>query len=829
MLPRSFVLALLCFLVCGVSARAQAEQTVYDDALQNGWVSYSWATVNYANPSPAHGAGGASIRVDAGAYQAFYLHHTTQDPAGFTTLTFWINGGASGGQTLRLQATVNGNAQTAVALAAPTANTWTKVSVALGDLGLSGQTGFDGFWIQSTSGGTLPTFYVDDIAFTAAPVTPPPTNLQLTADAGSVVRTIDPRMFGLNTAIWDAQLGTAATRTLLANAGVKALRYPGGSSSDDYNWHTDRSETSSTQWISPFPTLAAQAVALGAQPYLIVNYGSGTPEQAAAWVAYANGDPSNTAVIGTDSKGRDWKTVGYWAAMRVASPLSSDDGYNFLRVGRAAAWGFKYWEVGNECYGSWEHDEHGSTFPGAAQDPYTYAQSFAVFRTKMRAVDGSIKVGAVVTGSPDSYGNGQHSVTNPRDGTTHAGWTPVVLANLKTLAALPDFLTYHDYPQEPGQESDAGLLAAASTLPARDAAALRQMLTDYIGGTAAAGIELALTELNCVTFNPGKQSTSLVDGLFLAETMSSLAATEFNACTWWDLRNGSLSGNNNSASLYGWRQFGDYGLVAAGDRGDTPVNTPYPSYRAFELLAKWAAGGDRVVSAASNYTALTVHATLRANGNLCLLVVNRSPSTALTAQVALSNFMPGATTATTYQYGPTNDTNNAGLTAATLPGVGSSFSATFPAYSMTVIDLARPATSSPYAGWQNGYFTAAELGSAAVSGDNADPDGDGIANLLEYALNLDPRAAGRTGVSTVSSTSTGGSSYLTLTYTKVKAATDLTYVAEVSGDLVTWSSGSAYTADVSTVDQGTTQQVTARDLTPMSAGTRRFMRLRVAR
>ena len=688
---RRLLFCLFCLVLPTVPLWAQAGQTVYDNALENGWQNYGWATLNYGNTSPVHGTGGDSISVDAGGYQALYLHHDAMDTTSLVSLTFWINGGASGGQTLQLQATVNGNAQAAVPLTAPTANAWTQVTVTLSALGVAGQSGFDGFWIQNTTGNTLPTFYVDDIALAA---NPPPDTIQLTADAGSVVRMIDPRIFGVNTAIWDSQLGTAATRTLLTQAGIKALRYPGGSASDDYDWYLDRSVTNNSfQWASPFPTFATRAAELGAQPYLTVNYGSGTPEEAAAWVAYANGDPASTAPIGSDSKGRDWKTVGYWASLRAASPLASDDGYNFLRIGRAA-FDFKYWEVGNECYGSWEHDEHGSTFPGTAQDPYTYAQSFALFRQKMLAVDPTIHLGAVVTASPDSYGNGQHGVTNPRDGSTHTGWTPVLLANLKALGALPAFATVHDYPQEPGSESDATLLAVGATLPANDSAALRQMLTDYVGGTAAAGIELALGETNCVTYNPGKQSTSLVDGLYLAETVGSLAATEFNNCLWWDLRNGSLAGDNNSSSLYGYRQFGDYGLVASGDRSDTPLNTPYPTFRAFELLAQWAAGGDRTVAAASNYAMLTVHAALRANGDLCLLVVNKSPTEALSATVGLSNFVPGASTATVYQFGTTEDANNADLTTSTIAGVGTTFAATFPAYSMTVIDLAGSQTTT---------------------------------------------------------------------------------------------------------------------------------------
>ena len=48
MLSRLF-LPLLGVLWCVAVVRAQTDQTAYDDALQNGWVSYGWATLNYAN------------------------------------------------------------------------------------------------------------------------------------------------------------------------------------------------------------------------------------------------------------------------------------------------------------------------------------------------------------------------------------------------------------------------------------------------------------------------------------------------------------------------------------------------------------------------------------------------------------------------------------------------------------------------------------------------------------------------------------------------------------------------------------------------------------
>ena len=70
---------------------------------------------------------------------------------------------------------------------------------------------------------------------------------------------------------------------------------------------------------------------------------------------------------------------------------------------------------------------------------------------------------------------------------------------------------------------------------------------------------------------------------------------------------------------------------------------------------------------------------------------------------------------------------------------------------------------------------------------------------------------------------------MTLTYTKVIAATDITYLAEVSGDLQTWTSGANATAAVSATNNvdGKTQTVVVRDLTPATGTAKRFIHLKV--
>ncbi len=729
---RRLALACLIGLVRAAAAQAQGvNQVVYDDALKNGWVNYSWATVSFSNTSPVH-SGSDSISVNSGANQALYLHNSGIPQGAFSGLTFWLHGGAAGGQTLELQATVNGNEQPAVPLAAPTANTWKQVTVTLAQLGVANTAGFDGFWIKNTGGAVLPVYYVDDIALLAAP---PPNPIILGVNAGSATRAVDGRIFGLNTAVWDGQLTTAATATLLGAIQTKALRYPGGSTSDAYSWQTDRSvapSNSSFTWAGSFSSFAQLAGTVGAQAYLTVNYGSGTPQEAAAWVAYANGSASNTAALGIDAKGVNWQTAGYWAAMRGAAPLANDDGYNFLRVSHPAPYAFKYWEVGNENYGNWERDDHGASgsgLTGAANDPLTYAQYFASFAQQMRAVDATIKVGAVAAEGEDSYGNGKNGAPNPDESNSvHTGWTPVMLHNMAALGVTPDFLIYHDYPQGPGSENDAFLLQAGASIGTY-AANLRGMINSYFGRAAGAGIELTMTELNSVSYNVGKQTTSLVNGLYMADALGWLAQTEFNDCEWWDLRNGSDAGNNNSASLYGWRQFGDYGLLAGGDRSDTPANTPYPSYYAAKLLTHWAAGGDSVVSGTSNYSLLSVHPILRAGGSLALLVINKSPDTDLTGQVTLTGFTPSSATAAWYRYGKPEDLANGDLSSGTIANAAATFSTTFPSYSMTVLTLA-PQTPS---GAQTAAATNASATSATLNG-SVNPSGSDTTVTFQYGL-----------------------------------------------------------------------------------------------
>jgi hypothetical protein len=137
---------------------------------------------------------------------------------------------------------------------------------------------------------------------------------------------------------------------------------------------------------------------------------------------------------------------------------------------------------------------------------------------------------------------------------------------------------------------------------------------------------------------------------------------------------------------------------------------------------------------------------------------------------------------------------------------------------------------TPYAYWQSQVFTTAELADPSTSGDTADPAGDGIPNLMKYALGLSPWIDGVNGLPVEGSIAISGATYLSLTYTQVISAIDLTYTVQVSTDLENWNSGAGFVAPYGVVTNPgrATQSVTVRTIFPENANTpAQFMRLQV--
>jgi len=621
-------MALLAF---GSKAGAQTNFPVYADQLSSGFQDWSWGTHDFSSPSPVH-TGTNAISFSGTTWQAVSIWHEDFNPGSYTNLNFWINGGALGGQVVQIYVQYGSDSAPAYALPPLTANSWRHFFIPFAVLGVANVTNLNRLNFQLTASGTSNPFYLDDINYTAIPPSP----VHLAVDASQTMRPADARWFGLNTAVWDSNFDTASTSNALAELGTRILRFPGGSLSDEYHWATGRSSTNTWTWGVTFKNFIHVATNANAQAMITVNYGSGTPAEAAAWVRNAN----------------------------ITNHLA-----------------FKYWEVGNENYGTWETDTN--TFP---HDGYTYAVRAASYITQMRAADPGIKIGVPVVAGENNSINGytSHPIYNARTGGTNYGWTPVVLATMKSLGVTPDFLVYHVYP-EYLVDNDQGLLQDSANW-ANDAADLRQQITDYLG-PAGTNVELLCTENNADAGNQGRQSTSIVNGLYLADSLAHLMKTEFNAFIWWDLRNGSDTAGDFDASLYGWRNNGDLGIIGG-------ANTRYPTFYTFKLMQYFAQPGDTVLDAVSDYSLLSTFAARKSNGALAVLVINKDNATTFTAQISLTNFIPW-TNALVRSFGIAQDeaTRTNGPAAAqdiatnNLPVAGNVFTAPFPPYSVTLVTI----------------------------------------------------------------------------------------------------------------------------------------------
>src|SRR4051794_40781683 len=122
---------------------------------------------------------------------------------------------------------------------------------------------------------------------------------------------------------------------------------------------------------------------------------------------------------------------------------------------------------------------------------------------------------------------------------------------------------------------------------------------------------------------------------------------------------------------------------------------------------------------------------------------------------------------------------------------------------------------TPLQSWRNTNF--GNPFNAGTGADDATPAGDGVPNLLKYALGADPFSVvdpDRLLIPTVQTSN--AQPYLTLTINRGSRAADLAYRVEVSADRTNWVSGVPKTLTL--VDTPT--QLVVRDNTSLGAGPR---------
>jgi hypothetical protein len=505
-------------------------------------------------------------------------------------------------------------------------------------------------------------------------------NVKVTIDASKLRNIVGFRAFGIQANVHDGSLVSPQVVSLLNAAAINTLRYPGGGYADTFHW----SKYKATPWqgektpkngdYSPnnnfgFFVRLLEYVKNGTA-VITVNYGSNmagnggaAPEEAAAWVAYCNGDPSDNKVIGKDSSGYDWKTVGYWATMRASLPLGDDEGFNMLRIEHPKSLNVKYWEIGDGVYrsGYFADDSNGGSAEdlhapyaadGAASDkirhgnttlsPSAYGKGVAAFSKAMKAVDPGIKIGAVLI--------------DPADGKKAAEWNPAVMAE---CGKAVDFVILHWYigsllPPDWKSLDEAALLRAPQQLLPGIGSELVELFHKYSGENAPK-MQFAVTEMGTTPF--AKITNPVTQGLFAADAYASLMEMGAANIDWAELH-------------------GSYFLDEKNVQG--------PAYYGIQMVHLLANVNDQLVDARTSAASLTVHAAKRADGSLAVMLINKSTKEKSTVKLQISGVTLGAE-GSRFDWGQSSPVDKYPVTREAIAGIGNTFAVVVPPYTVTNI------------------------------------------------------------------------------------------------------------------------------------------------
>ena len=482
----------------------------------------------------------------------------------------------------------------------------------------------------SHSGASLPSTGISAVAKRPQATT---VSATLIVRPGVRGQTIYTRTLGANLALWYdiTQSGIAQS---FQQAGMTAVRWPGGSASDQYHWQTHTqcsggyADPNST--FDNFMTHVVQPAQLNVA--ITLNYGSnaacsggGDPAEAAGWVDYAN------------------NVKGY---------------------------GIEHWTVGNENYGSWEYDLH-----AAPHDAATYAQAVASgYYPQIKAKDPGAKVGVVV-----------------EPGWSPA-WDPIVLAR-----ASYDFVELHWYAQAPGQESDTFLLTQApqqltsliNTLQGELNAAGHGNAPIHLGelGSVYSNPGKQSTSITQALFAGEVLGELLTDGVVRATWWLG-----YGGCS--DASSGNFSASLYGWQNFGGYQIFSDGLPEYGCSNATavPRGTLLPTARAYQLMAGVVTSGEHMVGNLLGGTSSSLRAYAMSRGSgYGIVLFNLDPANSASVAVKVNDFfVPASATIATYgkaEYDLSQSNVWAGPTSSQTAVAQGRFTVVLPPWSMNAITV----------------------------------------------------------------------------------------------------------------------------------------------
>jgi alpha-L-arabinofuranosidase len=286
-------------------------------------------------------------------------------------------------------------------------------------------------------------------------------DVNIAVNSSTVTGTIPEEIFGQNMAVWESTVNgkDLQLNKLMADSGTRFVRYPGGSYADIVMWETV-GISPSTAWMRSTEDCINFANSYGAKLQVIVNF-SGY-----------------------------WDNTQHTQAETIAKAVAE---VKYMNITKKL--GVKYWEIGNESGGYWEQGHTN------AKD---YGSRFADFYKAMKAVDPTIRIGAV---------------SDPYDNVAQSNDTWVMrdmFAAVKAKGVIPDFLIIHTYPNvEPtGPENDGKMMTYPDTI-ATLTANLDAMVKKYVGAQYVGKIKYFMTEYRS-SLGKNLQPLTYLDAMFTA-------------------------------------------------------------------------------------------------------------------------------------------------------------------------------------------------------------------------------------------------------------------------------------------------------------------------
>ncbi len=639
-------------LLLALQFSATADQIIYDNSLQNNWADWSWtANRNFNYTGTYVHSSSTSIGVTiTNAWGALSLEHSGMDSSLYSDLTFWINGGANGGQQLKIYAELTSGAQPAINLPTLTANNWQQITFSLADLGVANQTDFTRFSIQDRIGAAEPTFYVDDISLVSAAVTSG-TNLPvaISVDAQANRHPISPLIYGT----------AFATSNQLSDLNFTVNR-SGGNAETRYNWELnahnhaadwyfesldDGNSTpgaSADDFVANSKNGGAEAMItipmigwmskLGPNrtrlsSYSIAKYGPQTGSDSQWFPDAGNGVSvtNNTPITWNDPNDANFLTNSSFQAGYVKHLTN--------HWGVSTNGGVRFYIMDNEesIWFSTHRDVHpvGPTMQEIRDDFFDYA-------SMVQTIDPNALIvapeewgwGGYLYSGYDQQWSGQHNDYNPADypdRNANGGWDymPWLLNqihqhDLNTGYRSLDYFTAHCYPQESGVS---GNDVSPSTELLRNQSTRVFWDTNYVDPSWINNIVKLIPRLKVwvATYYP--------------ETK--IGVTEYN----WGAEN-YINGATAQADILGI--FGRDGLDLA-TRWTTP-NASTPTYKAMKMYRNYDGnkstfGDMSIATTVPNPDDLSAFGAVRSSdGALTLMVINKDLNNASPINANLANF-----------------------------------------------------------------------------------------------------------------------------------------------------------------------------------------------